>query len=98
MSATPQVCEPGSEEIRSMGMATRTPDSVRILYVEDDATSARMVKAIAEKEGYSIDLAATEKDCLRLVAEDAPDLLLIDLNLPDASALDLLQKLTEKFP
>jgi len=98
MSTQPRIAEPGAEDIRLVGMGGRSPDSVRILYVEDDATSARLVKAIAEKEGYSIDLVATEKECLKAVADDTPDLFLIDLTLPDASGLDLLQKLKEKHP
>ena len=98
MSMTSKVCESGPDEIRLPGMGGRSPDAVRILYVEDDATSARLVKAIAEKEGYSIDLVATEKDCLKSVSDDPPDLFLIDLTLPDASGLDLLQKLRDKHP
>jgi DNA-binding NtrC family response regulator len=98
MNSNSGVCEPGSPDIELMGMGGRSPDSVRILYVEDDAASARLVKAIAEKEGYSIDLVATEKECLKAVADDPPDLLLIDLTLPDASGLDLLQKIREKQP
>jgi two-component system, NtrC family, response regulator len=96
MNFRARVCESGLEEINFMGMAARSPDSVRILYVEDDATSGRLVKAIAEKEGYSIDLVATEKECLKSASDDPPDLFLIDLTLPDASGLDLLQKLREK--
>ena len=93
MSQTSKVCEPGPDDLRLPGMAGKSPDAVRILYVEDDPTSARLVKAIAEKEGYAIDLVATEKECLKSVAEDPPDLFLIDLTLPDASGLDLLQVL-----
>ena len=96
MSQTSKVCEPGPDDLRLPGMAGKSPDAVRILYVEDDPTSARLVKAIAEKEGYSIDLVATEKECLKSVAEDPPDLFLIDLTLPDASGLDLLQKLRDR--
>src|ERR1043166_5649362 len=98
MNSTPGLCDPASEEIRFMNMKGKSPDTVRLLYVEDDASSARIVKAIAEREGYSIDLAATEKDGLKFVADDPPDLLLVDLSLPDASGLDFLQKFKEKHP
>jgi DNA-binding NtrC family response regulator len=97
MNPISRVVEPGSGGVRFPGMG-RATDIPRVLYVEDDPTSSRLVKAIAEKEGYEIVLAGTEKDCLRMVAEDEPNLFLIDINLPDASGLDLLQKLREKHP
>jgi two-component system NtrC family response regulator len=78
-------------------MAAKSGDVTRILYVEDDPISARLVKAIAEKEGYQIDLVTTEKDCLRVISEDPPGLLLIDLTLPDASGLDLLSKVRDRW-
>ncbi len=77
--------------------AERT-EPVRLLYVEDDPTSARLVKAIAEKEGYAVALAASQRECLKAIAEDPPGLLLIDLTLPDVTGLDLLAKIRESHP
>ena len=76
----------------------RSGEAVRILYVEDDATSARLVRVIAEKEGYAFTHAPNEKECWRAVAEETPGLFLIDLTLPDGSGLDLMSKLREKHP
>jgi DNA-binding NtrC family response regulator len=73
-------------------------DPVRILYVEDDLTSARLVKAIAEKEGYVVALATSQRECLKMIAEDPPGLLLIDLTLPDAAGLDLLARVRQSHP
>jgi DNA-binding NtrC family response regulator len=74
------------------------PEHVRILYVEDDATSARLVKMIAEKEGYTVTHVPNEKECWKAVAEDLPGIFFIDLTLPDVSGLDLLARLREKHP
>jgi DNA-binding NtrC family response regulator len=79
-------------------MTQKNGEPFRILYVEDDPTSARLVKMIAEKEGYALLHAPTEKECQKIVAEDPPGLFLIDLNLPDVSGLDLLARLKEKHP
>src|SRR6185295_3719193 len=79
-------------------MTSKNGDPFRILYVEDDPTSARLVKMIAEKEGYAVTLAGNEKECLKLVSEDPPGLFLIDLTLPDGSGLDLMSRLKEKHP
>jgi DNA-binding NtrC family response regulator len=72
--------------------------SAKVLFVEDDAASARLVKGIAEKEGYAIRLAASGKEFLKLLAEEPPDLFLVDLTLPDASGLDLLEKARQARP
>jgi len=70
----------------------------RIIYVEDDAATARVVKAIAEREGFSLRILPSGKDFLRHLQEPPPDLCLMDLTLPDASGLDLLEKLRETHP
>jgi two-component system NtrC family response regulator len=70
----------------------------RIFYVEDDVPTGRIVKAIAEKEGYALRLIPSGKDFLKLLPEDPPDLCLLDLTLPDASGLDLLDKLRRSHP
>jgi DNA-binding NtrC family response regulator len=72
--------------------------SVRVLYVEDDPTLGRLVRAAVEREGHEFKLATSGKDFLKLLAEDPPQLCLIDLTLPDASGLDLLEALCRTRP
>jgi len=62
MSQTSKVCEPGPDDLRLPGMAGKSPDAVRILYVEDDPTSARLVKAIAEKSCCGDEICAAAND------------------------------------
>jgi two-component system, NtrC family, response regulator HydG len=69
-----------------------------ILYVEDDAVSGRLVKSIAEREGYAIQVVTTGHAFLKALSEKKPDVVLVDLHLPDASGLDLLGKSRIKFP
>src|SRR6185295_18006717 len=91
--------ETGTHAVESTHMpGTKATDAVRILYVEDDATSAKLVQTIAEKEGYVVTHAPNERECWRAVAEDVPGLFRIDLTLPDGSGLDLMSKLREKHP
>jgi two-component system response regulator HydG len=73
-------------------------ESIRILCVEDDPTSARLIKMIAEKEGYSVTVASNERECMKVVAEEPPGLFLLDLGLPDIPGLDLLARLREQYP
>ncbi len=72
--------------------------AIRILYVEDDVASGRLVKSIAEKEGYIVDVVTTGRESLKALSGAPPDLILTDLNLPDTSGLELLPKLREKLP
>jgi DNA-binding NtrC family response regulator len=71
--------------------------AVQILYAEDDPASGRLVKSIAATEGYSVTVFGTGQEFLRAL-EDKPDLVLLDLHLPDASGLDLLAKSRARYP
>src|SRR3989337_3326739 len=73
-------------------------DAVHILYAEDDPPSGRLVRSIAESEGYTIKVVATGKDLLSAISEFKPNLLLIDLHLPDALGLDLLSQARVRLP
>ncbi|HEX7897467.1 MAG TPA: sigma-54 dependent transcriptional regulator [Planctomycetota bacterium] len=70
----------------------------RLLYVEDDAATAHLAKALAEKEGFAVRISTTAKDFLKKMVEDPPDLCLLDLGLPDMAGLDLLREVREKWP
>jgi DNA-binding NtrC family response regulator len=69
-----------------------------ILYVEDDAASGRLVQSIVEREGYSIKVVSSGQEFLKNLAENKPDLVLVDLHLPDASGLDLLARSRYRYP
>src|SRR5918994_4476718 len=71
---------------------------IHILYVEDDLPSGRLVRSIAETEGYSVRVVTTGQGFLKALGEEKPDLLLIDLHLPDALGLDLLAKARRRLP
>jgi DNA-binding NtrC family response regulator len=98
MQSSPKICEPTAHALECSEMSAKSGEPCRILYVEDDPTSARLVKMIAEKEGYTVALAANERECMKLLAEEPPGLFLIDLTLPDTSGLDLMSRLREKHP
>ena len=60
------------------------------LIVEDDADSARMMAALVTTEGYSAATAQSLRDARRQLALKPPDLVLLDLRLPDGSGMALL--------
>ena len=69
-----------------------------ILYAEDDLASGRLVQSIVEREGYAINVLSTGEEFLKALADHKPDVVLVDLNLPDASGLDLLAKSRFRYP
>ncbi|MGE5218778.1 MAG: sigma-54-dependent transcriptional regulator [Chloroflexota bacterium] len=69
-----------------------------ILYVEDDVASGRLAQSIVEREGYAIKIVSTGQEFLKTLAQHKPDLILVDLHLPDASGLDLLARARFRYP
>ncbi|MDR0671463.1 MAG: response regulator transcription factor [Oscillospiraceae bacterium] len=57
--------------------------AVKILIVDDEPKIAETVKAYLEADGYDTQIAASGVEALRLFREQAPDLVLLDLMLPD---------------
>jgi two-component system response regulator AtoC len=61
------------------------------LIVEDDDDSGRMLATLVKREGHTVAIATTLGDARRFLAMQQPDLLLLDLHLPDGSGLDLFE-------
>ena len=53
----------------------------RILVVEDEADELRKTCAVLENEGYAVSTATNGRDALAKIAEGAPDLVILDINL-----------------
>ncbi|WP_134765005.1 response regulator [Nocardioides sp. 1609] len=68
---------------------------IRVLVVDDDFMVARIhTRFVEQTDGFEVvGTAHTGADALRLVSELAPDLLLLDVHLPDESGLDVLSRL-----
>lgn len=66
--------------------------SVRILVVEDDAPLLSAVLSALQKYGYAANGAATCSEARRLFRDHIPNLLLLDISLPDGTGWDLLKE------
>jgi diguanylate cyclase (GGDEF)-like protein len=67
----------------------------KILLIEDNPISRKMVRTALAAEGYSVLEAANGAEALELMAKNLPDLVLQDLLLPDINGFDLVSKLRE---
>lgn len=65
----------------------------RILVVDDERQIHRFLAPALEASGYTVQQALTGKEAVRLVAAWAPDLVLLDLGLPDEDGQQVLKRL-----
>ena len=69
-------------------------DSPLVLVVEDDAVIRRLTCAALSASQYRFVEAETGRQALAEVAEQHPDVMLLDLGLPDMSGLDVIRQLS----
>ncbi len=67
--------------------------TMRVLVVEDDTKLANALRAGISAEGYDVTVASTAEEGFFLLHRQQPDLLLLDVTLPNISGLDLLQQI-----
>ena len=72
-----------------------TASKAKILCVDDDADLLQINASILQSAGYNVVEACSGDECLRRVREDRPDLVLLDVMLPDASGFDICKKIKE---
>ena len=70
----------------------------KILIVDDEAGIVQEIKEFLEEEGYEAYTADSAKVGIKLVEELLPDVILIDVKLPDASGTEVLRACKEKSP
>lgn len=65
----------------------------RVLLVEDEAQLCRMLELELKYEGYEVSCASDGREGLRRAKEERPDLVLLDIMLPELSGLEVLRRL-----
>ena len=65
---------------------------MRILYIEDNHENRLLVRRILEAEGYSMIEATDGPTGLEVAAQMQPDLILLDINLPEIDGYDLARR------
>ncbi len=65
----------------------------RILVVDDDATILRTLRINLRARGYEVEGVSSGRDALADVAEWHPDLVILDLGLPDLDGVEVLRRL-----
>ncbi|HXC93649.1 MAG TPA: sigma-54 dependent transcriptional regulator [Geobacteraceae bacterium] len=68
---------------------------IKILVVDDEHLIRWSLEQNLKKQGYEVLTAGSGEDALRIVREDQPDLVLLDIQLPGISGIEVLEKLKE---
>ena len=77
-------------------MTTDKPfTDTRVLVVDDETQIIRFLKPSLTAAGYAFESAATGAEALRLAAIRAPDILILDLGLPDMDGKEVIRRLRE---
>jgi DNA-binding response OmpR family regulator len=79
-------------------MNGQPPAVPRVLVVEDDDSLGAGLVAVLAGDGYEVRWAQRGADGRRMLADAAPDLLLLDLGLPDADGLELCREIRSSHP
>src|SRR5207244_6935821 len=76
---------------------TMNARSNRLLIVDDNEMNRDMLARRLARKGYVIGLAGNAKELLERVKQDAVDLVLLDIEMPEISGLDALKTLREHY-
>ncbi|MDZ4770029.1 MAG: response regulator [Chloroflexota bacterium] len=67
----------------------------RIVLIEDDANSARLASRLLARAGHAVEVAVDGGDGLTLIAAHPPELVLVDLGLPDVDGQTVIAMLRQ---
>lgn len=70
-------------------------ESATLLYIEDNAANRLLVRRVLEAEGHTVLEAADGPSGLDMVRDAPPDLILLDINLPEMDGYEFVSRLRE---
>jgi DNA-binding response OmpR family regulator len=72
--------------------------TMKLLIVDDDTNIQRLYKEELEEEGYTVVIAGTGKEALEMFESENPDIVTLDILMPDIDGISLLRKMKEQRP
>jgi DNA-binding response OmpR family regulator len=73
-------------------------EDMKVLIVDDDIHIQRLYKEELEEEGYETIIAGTAQEALELFEKEDPDVVTLDILMPDIDGITLLRKMKEQRP
>ncbi len=69
----------------------------RILVAEDEELSRDMLVRRLAKSGFAVEAVADGRSCLAALEKQAPDLALLDIQMPGASGMEVVREIRKRF-
>lgn len=88
----------GNRATLGAGHASLRHSPALILVVDDDANIRESIGEILQEENFAVRLACDGHDALRQFLNGPPDLILLDINMPDISGWQAYQVMAELYP
>lgn len=76
----------------------KTAKNPRVLLADDDDAFRRVMASELTRRGYGVVAAASGREALTQAAQINPDVILLDLRLPDMDGIEVLGQLRERYP
>jgi two-component system OmpR family response regulator len=73
-------------------------EPIRVLVVDDDQLSAELISLALRREGWSVSSAADGSSAIRQVRQDPPDVVVLEVQLPDSDGLAVMHGLRNYCP
>jgi two-component system, OmpR family, response regulator len=89
---------PLGQAVRDRRLHAGPVSGIHVLMIEDDPAIAEMYRVQFEHDGYRVTVATTGEVAVAALTDDHPDLVLLDLLLPDRSGFEVLASLNEGLP
>ncbi|MEN9204953.1 MAG: response regulator transcription factor [Thermostichales cyanobacterium SZTDM-1c_bins_54] len=70
----------------------------RLLIIDDDTSVRQLLQRYLQQQGHSVQTAASGAAALPLLSSFNPDLVILDLNLPDTSGYELCAQIQQQHP
>ncbi len=70
-------------------------ETTKVLVTDDDSNMLLLETLLLEEEGYEVFQARSGMECLRAALEHCPDIILLDVMLPDMTGLEVCRKIKE---
>ncbi len=71
---------------------------MKILVVDDDTHILKLYKMELEEEGYDVVAASNGKEAMELFESESPDLVTLDILMPDTDGISILRRMKELKP
>ncbi|MGE5544060.1 MAG: response regulator, partial [Bacillota bacterium] len=65
--------------------------NIKVLIAEDDSKIINLIRMYLEREGISVVCAANGREAVQRFEEEAPDLLILDIMMPEMDGLEVLK-------